>query len=184
MEHDFPREIYRRACGSIRPFAQPEKEDAMSGGPRKIPYLKRKTVVVFASVLTLLFSMSVAAVAATDGQIVKDVAHQLIIWAEGITVDEAASTPEETVGYTKDGVKITIVHGQEKAGGDRAELIYHADHGRLGLKIGEEETDITERLLADGVYTEEYSFEGERFRVTVTGQPENAVLAEERIDGE
>lgn len=183
MEHDFPRAIYQRACSRIRPSAQPEREAIMNERPRKIPCFKRKTFVVFASVLTMLFSMSVAAVAATGGEIVKDVVRQIFRWAD-LSVSEEESAPGKTVCYTEEGQKITIVHQQNKTGEECAELIYHADQGWLGLKIGEEEKDITEELLSKGVYTEEYSAAGKRFRATVTGRPESAILETEAIDAE
>ena len=58
-------------------------------------------------------------------------------------------------------------------------LGYHKDSQRLGLTIGGKEIDITDQLKEKGVYTQDYTFEGEERRLTVTGTPEDPKLETE-----
>ena len=55
-------------------------------------------------------------------------------------------------------------------------LVYHEDTKRLGLTIEDKEIDITDQLKEKGVYTQDYTFEGEERRLTVTGTPEDPKL--------
>ena len=62
-------------------------------------------------------------------------------------------------------------------------LVYNEDTKRLGLTIEDKEIDkeidITDQLREKGVYTQDYTFEGEERRLTVTGTPEDPKLETE-----
>ena len=74
-----------------------------------------------------------------------------------------------------------MVHGYGENGEYYVTLVYHADSGRLGLTIGEEEFDITEELQRNGTYTKEYSYDGRNYKAIVTGTPQKAELTIEEI---
>ena len=100
-------------------------------------------------------------VAATNGDIVQNATNQLIIWYENLTIDKEASTPkEDSSPIQKTEQKYVWYMDMEKTENVTVTLVYHADSGRLGLTIGEEEFDITEELQRNGTYTKEYSYDG------------------------
>lgn len=84
--------------------------------PKKYSRIKRKTFVGAAACVTLIFSLSVGVVAATNGDIVQNATNQLIIWYENLIIDKEESTPKETVTYTEDGTEIRVVHGCGESG--------------------------------------------------------------------
>ena len=98
---------------------------------------------------------------------------------KNVTVDQEASTPYETVLHAEDGTQITVVHEYGEKGEYYVTLVYHEDTKRLGLTIGDKEIDITDQLREKGVYTQDYTFEGEERRLTVTGTPEDPKLETE-----
>ena len=181
MNKSFPKEKYQEICRGLQPSRESVREVITMKEPKKYSRIKRKTFVGAAACVTLIFSLSVGVVAATNGDIVQNATNQLIIWYENLTIDKEASTPKETVTYTEDGTEIRVVHGYGENGEYYVTLVYHADSGRLGLTIGEEEFDITEELQRNGTYTKEYSYDGRNYKAVVTGTPEKAELATEEI---
>ena len=181
MNKSFPKEKYQEICRGLQPSRESVREVITMKEPKKYSRIKRKTFVGAAACVTLIFSLSVGVVAATNGDIVQNATNQLIIWYENLTIDKEASTPKEIVTYTEDGTEIRVVHGYGENGEYYVTLVYHADSGRLGLTIGEEEFDITEELQKNGTYIREYSYDGKDYKAVVTGTPEKAELATEEI---
>lgn len=181
MNKLFPKEKYQEICRGLQPSRESVREVVTMKRPRKYSRIKRKTFVGAAACVTLIFSLSVGVVAATDGEIVQNVANQLVIWYENLTIDKEASTPKETVAYAEDGTEIHVVHEYGENGEYYVTLVYHKDSGRLGLTVGEEEFDITEELQRDATYIKEYSYGGRKYKAIVTGTPQKAELAIEEI---
>ena len=105
--------------------------------------------------------------------------QQIAMVFKNVTVDQEASTPYETVLHAEDGTQITAVHEYGENGEYYVTLVYHEDTKRLGLTIEDKEIDITDQLKEKGVYTQDYTFEGEERRLTVTGTPEDPKLETE-----
>lgn len=181
MRENFPQEEYKKMCGRLSPSQTSLEEILSVKKTGKAPKRRYRTLTGAAACVLLVCTMSVGA-AAADGDIISDMAAQVSVWFRGITIDNEASTPYETVAYTEDGTQISVVHGSGENGKYYVTLIYHEDSKRLGVKVGENETDITDQLIADGSYTQDYTYEGKSCRLTVTGPPENASLQTEVLE--
>lgn len=150
--------------------------------PRKYPRFKRKAFAATAASVVLICSLSVGVLAASDTdirQVAGEAVQQIAMVFKNVTVDQEASTPYETVLHADDGTQITVVHEYGEKGEYYVTLVYHEDIKRLGLTIGDKEIDITDQLREKGVYTQDYTFEGEERRLTVTGTPEDPQLETE-----
>lgn len=186
MRDKFPKENYKKACAQLKPSGQSVKEVIFMKKPGKHLWRRRKTFAGAAASAALICFLSVGVMAAdTDiSEVAQAVAGQISMVFKNLTVDNGASAPYETVCYAEDGTKLSFIHGYGENGEFYVQLIYHEDQKRLGLKIGEEEEDITEVLSKNGSYTQEYTWEGKRCRLTVTGKPENAKLETEVLENE
>ncbi|OUP48281.1 hypothetical protein [Lachnoclostridium sp. An181] len=180
MPDHFPKEQYKKACDMLTPSTAFTKEAICMIKPKKRSHFKSRTFVAFASVLILLFSVSIVSVAATNGEILKGVAYFL----DELVLDTKNSTPKEKVYHTEDGTNIHVVDGYGDNGEYYVTLISMEDSGRLHLKIGEVEKDITDELNEKGIYTEEYTYNGLDMKLTVTGDSENPILSTELIINE
>ena len=150
--------------------------------PKKYPRFKRKAFAATAASVVLICSLSVGVLAASDTdirQVAGEAVQQIAMVFKNVTVDQEASTPYETVLHAEDGTQITVVHEYGEKGEYYVTLVYHEDTKRLGLTIGDKEIDITDQLREKGVYTQDYTFEGEERRLTVTGTPEDPKLETE-----
>lgn len=146
------------------------------------PRLKRKAFAATAASVVLICSLSVGVLAASGTDIRQaagEAVQQIAMVFKNVTVDQEASTPYETVLHAEDGTQITVVHEYGENGEYYVTLVYHKDSQRLGLTIGDKEIDITDQLKEKGVYTQDYTFEGEERRLTVTGTPEDPKLETE-----
>ena len=167
MNEEFPKEIYQKACERLTPSSGSLREVYAVKKPKKYPRFKRKAF---------------AATAASDTDIRQaagEAVQQIAMVFKNVTVDQEASTPYETVLHAEDGTQITVVHEYGEKGEYYVTLVYHEDTKRLGLTIGDKEIDITDQLREKGVYTQDYTFEGEERRLTVTGTPEDPKLETE-----
>ena len=182
MNEEFPKKIYQKACGHLTPSSGAVKEVYEMTKPKKYPRLKRKAFAGAAASLALTCSLSVGVLAASDTdvrQLAGEAAQQIAMVFKNLTVDKEASTPYETVLHAEDGTQITVVHEYGEDGEYYVTLVYHEDSGRLGLNIGDTEIDITDQLRENGIYTQDYTFEGQERRLTVTGTPEEPQLETE-----
>lgn len=178
MPDDFPKERYKKACDMLTPSTALTKEVIYMRIPKKRSHLKSRTFVAFASILVLLFSVSIVSVAATNGKIIEDIVY----FFDDLVLDAGQSTDHEKLYHTEDGTDIRVVDDYGENGEYYVTLIYMADSSELHLKIGEAEKNITEELDTNGIYTEEYTYDGQRMKVTVTGDSKNADLLTEEIE--
>ena len=174
MNEAFSKEIYQKACERLTPSSGSLREVYAVKKPKKYPRLKRKAFAATAASAALICSLS------TDiRQAAGEAVQQIAMVFKNVTVDQEASTPYETVLHAEDGTQITVVHEYGENGEYYVTLVYHKDSQRLGLTIGDKEIDITDQLKEKGVYTQNYTFEGEERRLTVTGTPEDPKLETE-----
>lgn len=182
MNEAFSKEIYQKACERLTPSSGSLREVYAVKKPKKYPRLKRKAFAATAASVVLICSLSVGVLAASDTDIRQaagEAVQQIAMVFKNVTVDQEASTPYETVLHAEDGTQITVVHEYGENGEYYVTLVYHKDSQRLGLTIGDKEIDITDQLKEKGVYTQDYTFEGEERRLTVTGTPEDPKLETE-----
>ena len=182
MNEAFPKEIYQKACERLTPSSGSLREVYAVKKPKKYPRLKRKAFAATAASVVLICSLSVGVLAASGTDIRQaagEAVQQIAMVFKNVTVDQEASTPYETVLHAEDGTQITVVHEYGENGEYYVTLVYHKDSQRLGLTIGDKEIDITDQLKEKGVYTQDYTFEGEERRLTVTGTPEDPKLETE-----
>ena len=143
---------------------------------------KRKAFAATAASVVRICSLSVGVLAASDTdirQVAGEAVQQIAMVFKNVTVDQEASTPYETVLHAEDDTQIIVVHEYGEKGEYYVTLVYHEDTKRLGLTIEDKEIDITDQLREKGVYTQDYTFEGEERRLTVTGTPEDPKLETE-----
>ena len=88
MNKSFPKEKYQEICRGLQPSRESVREVITMKEPKKYSRIKRKTFVGAAACVTLIFSLSVGVVAATNGDIVQNATNQLIIWYENLTIDK------------------------------------------------------------------------------------------------
>ena len=182
MNEEFPKEIYQKACEHLTPSSGSLREVYAVKKPKKYPRFKRKAFAATAASVALICSLSVGVLAASDTDIHQaagEAVRQIAMVFKNVTVDQEASTPYETVLHAEDGTQITAVHEYGENGEYYVTLVYHEDTKRLGLTIEDKEIDITDQLKEKGVYTQDYTFEGEERRLTVTGTPEDPKLETE-----
>ena len=93
---------------------------------------------------------------------------------------EGVNSREEVARFTNKLLKINRSDVPPLEDGEYyVTLVYHEDSRRLGLNIGDTEIDITDQLRENGIYTQDYTFEGQERRLTVTGTPEEPQLETE-----
>ena len=172
MNEAFPKEIYQKACERLTPSSGSLREVYAVKKPKKYPRLKRKAFAATAASVVLICSTDIR-------QAAGEAVQQIAMVFKNVTVDQEASTPYETVLHAEDGTQITAVHEYGENGEYYVTLVYHEDTKRLGLTIEDKEIDITDQLKEKGVYTQDYTFEGEERRLTVTGTPEDPKLETE-----
>lgn len=84
------------------------------------------------------------------------------------TLEKSAEGKEISVS-TQEGVNIRLIEGYGDDDQYYVTLISHVDSGTLGLKVGEDETDITYELAEQGEVVAEYDKDGRSYQVRVFG---------------
>ena len=178
MDRGFPGDGYRRACSQLRPSARAVqevmemKEKSDNDKEKKnIPWVRKKSFVTAAASVCLLVYLSAGTVAATDGQVVeaiKDGVKEIFLTIDKETLEKSVEGKEISVS-TQEGVNIRIIEGYGDDDQYYVTLISHVDSGTLGLKVGEDETDITHELAEQGEVVAEYDKDGRSYQVRVFG---------------
>lgn len=178
MDRGVPGDGYRRACSQLRPSARAVqevmemKEKSDNDKEKKnIPWVRKKSFVTAAASVCLLVSLSAGTVAATDGQVVeaiKDGVKEIFLTIDKETLEKSAEGKEISVS-TQEGVNIRLIEGYGDDDQYYVTLISHVDSGTLGLKVGEDETDITHELAEQGEVVAEYDKDGRSYQVRVFG---------------